>query len=197
MNTERENTMERKNITAADATRFPRLYRGTYWGAFKLDLNADVITAEIIENRNRFAERWKLRRRVDAVHRYPAREVGTDFDHAETYTDAEGWVVLVVSNYGSIPPPAVLDLIPIPPVYSTAADSYAGRFASVRELRARLDACGDAGSPFAVRLDAGRGNAGGTVRGASRGHRADTPRQRYFRRLSVLSPSKRHWRDID
>jgi len=169
MNTERENTMDKKkNITAAEATRFPRLYRGTYWGNFRLDGEADVITAAILDNRNRFAERWGLRRRVDAITRYPAREAGTDFDHAETFKDAEGWVVLLVSNYG-LPPPALLDLIPIPPVYSTAADSYAGRFASVRELRARLDACGDARSPFAVRLDAGRGNGGGTARGASKG----------------------------
>ena len=169
MNAERENTMDKKKkITAADATRFPRLYSGTYWGNFRLDGNADVITPEVLDNRNRFAECWKLRRRVDAITRYPAREMGTDFDHPETYKDGEGWVVLVVSNYG-LPPPALLDLIPIPPVYSTAADSYAGRFASVRELRARLDACGGDGKPFAVRLDAGRGNAGGTVRGASSG----------------------------
>lgn len=161
--------MDRKKITAADATSFPRLYRETYWGGFGMDANADMIGPEIIRNRDAFAKRWKLRRRVDAVGRYPARGRGEDFDHAETYKDAEGWVVLVVSNYGSIPPPAVLGMVRVAPIYGRGVGSWVGRFSSVRELRARLDACGAAGSPFAVRLDAGRGNAGGTVRGASKG----------------------------
>ena len=104
-----------KGGTVADATSFPRLYRETYWGGFGMDANADMIGPEIIRNRDAFAKRWKLRRRVDAVGRDPARGRGEDFDHPETFKDAEGWVVLVVSNYG-LPPTALLDLIPIPPV---------------------------------------------------------------------------------
>ena len=68
--------MERKKITAADATRYPRLYRDTYWGNFRLDRNADLITPEIVENRNRFAVRWRLRRLVCVVGQYPARGRG-------------------------------------------------------------------------------------------------------------------------
>lgn len=147
--------MDRKKITTADATRFPSLYRETYWGAFKLKLNADAITAEIIENRNRFAGRWRLRRLLGGVSQYPARGGGEDFDHPETYKDADGWIVLVVSNYGG-PPPGVLGMVRIAPIYSTAAESYVGRFASVRELKARIAACGGVRRPFNVTLGDGK-----------------------------------------
>lgn len=146
--------------TAADATRFPHLYRGTYWGNFRLDANADMIGPEIIRNRDAFAKRWELRRRIEAVGRYPATGRGEDFDHAETFKDAEGWVVLVVSNYGSIPPPAVLGMERIAPLYGRGVGSWAGRFASVRELRARLEACGDGAGR---RQDAARAHGGGAA----------------------------------
>ena len=129
-------------MRAADATRCPHLYRDTYWGNFKLDYNADVITPEIVENRNRFAVRWRLRRLLGGVGQYPARAMGEDFDHPEIYKDAKGWVVLVVSNYNG-PPPRLLGMVRIAPIYSTAVESYVGRFASVRELKARIVACGD------------------------------------------------------
>lgn len=137
-------------MRAADATRYPNLYRDTYWGNFQMDRNGHAITPEIIENRNRFAGRWRLRQSVGGVGRYPATERGEDFDHPETYKDAEGWVVLVVSNYNG-PPPAVLGLVRIAPIYGRGVESYVGRFASMKELRARLDACGGKRIPFSVR----------------------------------------------
>ena len=164
-------------LKAADATRFPRLYWGTYWGAFKLDENADAITAEIIENRNRFARRWRLRRLVEMVGRYPAKDRGEDFDHPETYRDADGWIVLVVSNYNA-PPPGVLGMVRIAPIYSTAAESYVGRFASVRELKARLAACGGDGRPYSVTLGDGKARAGAEAVGASRGQPGPRVRER-------------------
>jgi len=115
-----------------------------------MDRNAHAITPEIICNRDAFAKRWKLRRLVGGVGRYPATGRKEDFDHPETYKDADGWVVLVVSNYGG-PPPSVLGLRRIAPIYGRGVVSYAGRFASMREMRARLDACGGERKPFAVR----------------------------------------------
>ena len=164
--------MKQKTTTAADATRYPRLYLGTYWGAFKLDGNADAITAEILENRNRFARRWRLRKLLGGVSQYPAKGRGEDFDHAETYRDADGWIVLVVSNYGKGKPPAVLGLGRIPPIYGRGVVSYAGRFASVRELKARLAACGGDRRPFNVTLGDGKARAGAEAVGASRGNLA-------------------------
>lgn len=155
-------------MRVAEATRYPKLYRDTYWGNFRVDLNADVITPEIIHNRNAFAEAWRLRKEAGGVGHYPAKGRGEDFDHPETYKDAEGWVVLVVSNYNG-PPSAVLGLGRIAPIYSTATESYAGRFASMREMRARLEACGGDRKPFCVRLDAGGGRARAKAGGASRG----------------------------
>ena len=134
----------------AEATNNPRLFRDTYWGNFRLALNADTITAEHIQNRDAFAKRWRLRRLLGSVGLYPSTGTGEDFDHPETYKDAEGWVVLVVSNYRG-PPPSVLGLVRIAPIYGLGVVSYAGRFASQRELRARLDACGGERKPFAVR----------------------------------------------
>ena len=163
--------MDRKKFTAADATRYPRLYRDTYWGNFRLDRNADLITPEIVENRNRFAVRWRLRRLVCVVGQYPARGRGEDFDHPETYKDAEGRVVLVVSNYNG-PPPGVLGMVRVAPIYSTATTSYVGRFASVRELKARIAACDGDRRPFGLRLDADGRKAGARACGASRGNLA-------------------------
>lgn len=140
----------RHSSTVAAATAFPKLYAGTYWGNFRLDRNADTITAEHIQNRDAFAKRWRLRRLLGSVGLYPSTGTGEDFDHPETYKDAEGWVVLVVSNYRG-PPPSVLGLVRIAPIYGLGVVSYAGRFASQRELRARLDACGGKRIPFSVR----------------------------------------------
>ena len=164
--------MKQRAITTADATRYPRLYLGPYWGAFELDGNADAITAEILENRNRFARRWRLRRLLGGVSQYPARGRGEDFDHPETYRDADGWIVLVVSNYGKGKPPAVLGLGRIPPIYGRGVVSYAGRFASVRELKARIAACGGDGRPFNVTLGDGKASTGAEAVGAAGGNLA-------------------------
>ena len=106
---------------------------------------------------------------LGGVGQYPARGRGEDFDHPETYRDADGWIVLVVSNYGKGKPPAVLGLGRIPPIYGRGVVSYAGRFASVRELKARLAACGGDGRPYSVTLGDGKACAGAEAVGASRG----------------------------
>ena len=134
--------------TAAEATARPDLYGGTYWGNSTLARDAEISPA-IIANRNRFAEEWRLKSRshADIPHPWTA---GTpyDYDHAELYRDADGFLVLVVSNYGDIPPPPVLGMRKIPPIYREDATSYAGRFASLRELRARLQAAEGGGEKF-------------------------------------------------
>ena len=128
-------------VKVAACTSHPKLYGETYWGNFRADCNSVTITPEIIGNRNAFAKRWRLRRLLGTVGLYPSTAQGEDFDHPETYRDAEGWIVLVVSNYKG-PPPSVLGLVRIAPIYGVGVVSYVGRFASQRELRARLESCG-------------------------------------------------------
>ena len=134
--------------TAAEATARPDLYGGTYWGNSTLARDAEISPA-IIANRNRFAEEWRLKSRshADIPHPWTA---GTpyDYDHAEQYRDADGFFVLACSNYGDIPPPPVLGMRKIPPIYREDATSYAARFSTMKELRARLEAAEGGGPKF-------------------------------------------------
>ena len=126
----------------ADQTATPALWRDSAWGDLRLDdKNAEAITARIFRNRNFFAEEFGLVRYLSAVRQYPRTRRGLDFDHPEAYRTESGGVVLFVSNYRGPPPPS-LGLARIPPIYSTEAESYAGRFASIKEMRASLAACG-------------------------------------------------------
>ena len=134
--------------TAAEATARPDLYERTYWGNSTLARDSQISPA-IIANRNRFAEEWRLKSRshADIPHPWTA---GTlfDFDHVELYRDADGFFVLACSNYGDIPPPPVLGMRKIPSIYREDATSYAARFSTMKELRARLEAAGGGGEKF-------------------------------------------------
>ena len=133
--------------TVAEATDFPDLFKDTYWGRFSVARNPDI-TPAIIANRNRFAEDWQIVARSRAMIPRPTVLGEVDYDHPELYKDKGGFFVLLVSHYGDVPPPPVLGLRKVPPLYSTGATSYAGRFASLRELRARLDAVEGRGPKF-------------------------------------------------
>lgn len=134
--------------TAAEATARPDLYGGTYWGNSTLALDSEI-TPAIIANRNRFAEEWKIKARSHALLPRPTVLGSEDYDHPELYRDADGFFVLVASNYGDgIPPPAVLGMKRIDPLYSTNATSYAARFSTLKELRARLDAAEGSGPKY-------------------------------------------------
>ena len=142
------------NRTAAQATAHPELFRDTYWGCFTIAGNPSI-TPAVIRNRNAFVTEWRIKARSHAYIPHPRPiEARHDYDHSETYRDADGWLVLLVSNYGDgIPPPPILGMKRIAPLYSTDATTYAGRYATLKELRARLEAaCTPAGSPFAVAL---------------------------------------------
>ena len=135
-------------ITAAEATDRPDLYAGTYWGCFCLARNPDI-GPDIIANRNQFAKDARLKCLSRAViQRPPTWSIG--LDHLEIYKDMDGYYRLVASNYGDNPPPAVMNMKPIPPMYSPAASSYSGRYATNREINVRLEAAvsGDGGPKF-------------------------------------------------
>ena len=125
--------------TAAGATARPDLFRDTYWGRFTLARNPDI-TSAIIRNRNRIAAEWELVRQIEAYTLLAAgADVRADFDHAEAYESRWGWIFLLCAN-DSEPPPPVLGMKPIPPVYARGVRSYAARYATRREFRARLGA---------------------------------------------------------
>ena len=125
--------------TAAEATARPDLFRDAYWGRFTLARNPDI-TPAIIRNRNRIVAEWGLVRQIEADTLLAAgADVRADFDHAEAYESRKGWIFLLCSN-DSKPPPPVLAMKPIPPVYARSVRSYAARYATRREFHARLDA---------------------------------------------------------
>ena len=132
--------------TAAQATARPDLYAGTYWGNFTLARNPEI-TPAIIANRDRFAAEWRIKARSHAMLPRPTVLGGEDYDHAEQYRDADGFSVLVCSNYGDIPPPAILGMQKIAPLYCEGATSYAGRY-PLTEARARLEAAEGGGPKF-------------------------------------------------
>ena len=131
--------------TAAEATARPDLYAGTYWGSFSLARTPEI-TPAIVANRDRFAVEWRIKARSHALLPRPTVLGGEDFDHVEQFRDEAGLLVLVCSNYGDgIPPPAILGMKRIAPLYSTDATTYAGRYATLKELRARLEAVASGG----------------------------------------------------
>ena len=96
---------------------------------------------EILEARIRFAEKWGLRKRGILSIPEPQSERGEEWSHPEAFRDWHGRIVQLCHNYGS-PPPAILEMKPVGCLYREDTRTYAGRFASLRELRARTEATG-------------------------------------------------------
>ena len=123
--------------TAAAATDHPELYAKTVWGRMK---QSPEIDEAVLRNRNRIAEEWRLVRQIEADTLLAAgADVRADLDHAEAYESRKGWIYLLCSN-DTRPPPPVLGMKPIPPVYARGVRSFGGRYATKREFRARLEA---------------------------------------------------------
>ncbi len=86
-----------------ELTKYPRLYKNTYWGSFGSD-SYDV-GPEIISNRNKFAEKYNLKRLTNRMYKSVAKEFDgsngntCSFDHVEVYVDFNGNYVIVSSPY--------------------------------------------------------------------------------------------------
>lgn len=96
---------------------------------------------EILEARIRFAERWELRKRAILSLPEPRTERGEEWSHPETFYDLHGRIVRLAHNYGS-PPPPVMGMQMVGCLYREDTRTYAGRYASSREQRARTEATG-------------------------------------------------------
>lgn len=135
--------------TAASLTDHPELFGKVYWGAFNADKNPEAVDPAIITNRNAFARDWRLKRQSQAQYLpgtyspssydHDAMAPVYDFDHAELYRDETGALVLVCSNYGTTPPPPALGMQEVPPMYSNDATTFAARYPSLKDLRAKAD----------------------------------------------------------
>lgn len=127
--------------TFADLTAHPDIFGPTYWGGFDMDGNADVITPEIIANRDRLVADYHVEKlagiRVEMDPRPRA-----EMDHPEAYTLRGGGLLLLCSNYGNAPPPAALGMFKTFPVYSASCTTYAQTFATARHLKAAIHAAG-------------------------------------------------------
>ena len=108
------------------------------------------VSPEILEARIRFARKMGLRKRGILSIPEPRTERGEEWSHPEAFRDLHGRIVQLCHNYGS-PPPAILDMKPVGCLYREDTTSYAGRYASSRELRARTEATGGGPKFSAVR----------------------------------------------
>ena len=127
-------------ITAAAATDFPEIFEGAYWSGFTLSKNPEI-SRDVIANRNDFARSWRLKSRSRAFIPRPRLKPDEDLDHLELFRDEDGALVMIVSNYGGTPPPAALGMKRIPPLYAEGVETFAARYATLRDLKAHLAAC--------------------------------------------------------
>ena len=132
--------------TAAAATRFPDIYRNPIWGRHTYP--ADDIPASIIANRNKLAEKLHLVHNIPTPTHFTSYDGGLSFDHVEAFEDTAGWIWAICGLYGGAKPPPILEMNPTAPLHSTSAASYIGRYASLRELRDRINAAESGGPKF-------------------------------------------------
>lgn len=97
-----------------DLTKYPKIFKPTYWGGFK---HYRTYNPEIIENRNAFVEEFRLedlgvkvsrliknrslRRKVLMKYFHDYEGVFTDFDHKEVYMINAYEYVIIFSPYSA------------------------------------------------------------------------------------------------
>jgi hypothetical protein len=93
------------NLSVSRQTDYPKIYKKTYWGAFKIDRNSNI-TPEIISNRNRFITDysitkclgcWDIPKYVEKMTSYNYE--GNEYlDHVEIYKMSNSSCYLLVSS---------------------------------------------------------------------------------------------------
>ena len=97
--------MEDMNKYSFEMTKYPKIYKKTYWGNFKSDENE----RDIIDNRNKFIEDYGIlsiceSKTIDRfIHKGKNSGYRMFFDHCEGYKTNDKKYVLIMSPYhGSI-----------------------------------------------------------------------------------------------
>lgn len=97
----------------SDKTKYPKIYKSSYWGNFKAE--ADRPEKEVIQNRNAFIEVHQIvaykRLTLSQYDKYK-----TEADHQETYEDKQGRIIQVFSEY---PRKEYTMFKPMRPIYAT------------------------------------------------------------------------------
>lgn len=87
-----------------EGTKYPELFKKTYWGSFTID-NSDV-TNDIFNNRNKFIEKFgiikrnKLPQYIEKIIEEYRKNI--HLDHIECYKTQDNHYIIVSSHYGDI-----------------------------------------------------------------------------------------------
>jgi len=81
-----------EQMTFAECTHHPSIFKDTYWGRFKLD-DSDGDIFPMFLNRNKIARKFKLKRSV------PKPNLKPYIDHSELYLNYDGHYVMLCSPY--------------------------------------------------------------------------------------------------
>ena len=90
---------------AYSVTNYPKIYKGIYWGNFKIERNNNI-TQEILENRNKLIEEYdikcncKIPQYINDEIRKMETEIGFGIlDHIEFYKTNDRKYLLITSPY--------------------------------------------------------------------------------------------------
>jgi hypothetical protein len=122
-------------------TKYPLLFK-VYWGNFDATKNADDITKEIIENRNKLVETYKIKGQSNAKSGYALMfdEFGNgrkEYDHPEVYSTTDGKIICITSVYNGCLPDEALEVgfKKVGPLYSRGATTFMAVFDNMKEVR--------------------------------------------------------------
>jgi hypothetical protein len=109
-------------------TKYPNIFKGSYWGNFTLTDSGYHINQQIISNRNKFVEDYNLIKRVPLpywVDQYVVQKLKR-FDHVELYLTNHDEYILISSPYTNKYSDDYSDLnwSPIDKLYSVQAYTY-------------------------------------------------------------------------
>jgi len=121
-------------IYNAQKTKYPALFKDTYWGGSTPDL-----PEYIYEARNAFVERFAIVKVYKGIHRDKLKAMfDYSLDHLEMYRTDLGEMVGVCGNY-SYSPPSVLNMEPTVALYSPDARSYFKVWSSIKSLSKHIN----------------------------------------------------------
>ena len=103
---------------AYENTKYPQIFRETYWGSFKE--SDDGIKPFIYNNRNKFVEEFGIVKCYGPEIQCTSQD-GHEMDHSEIYRTKDGKLVLIVSNYGFGPS---IPMTGYHPLYNDGAVTY-------------------------------------------------------------------------
>jgi hypothetical protein len=96
--------------TFADLTKYPKFYKNTYWGNF-LAKDDHLISDEIINNRNKMVENFKIKSHTKNIpvflNKYQGRFI---IDHQEFYRLENKKILMIFSPYGNFSLEDIKDL---------------------------------------------------------------------------------------